>query len=145
MVTCQEQFDVNPSNIEDANKCADIIENLICDMSDVEKSCNLLEESNCEDDGDIYANRLQRYISAYNAARGVICQDYISSPLSNKSSQRSWEELDAISWAAFATSEDVKCDSLYRLHALDMTCIHNRLKFAMYWLNDVRFEIESTV
>ena len=62
---------------------------------------------------------------------------------------RSWRELAAISFAAYATHEPEelymvrfpKGEAQLRLLALDMTSILKRLSLARYWLTDVRNKV----
>jgi hypothetical protein len=86
---------------------------------------------------------MERFDEAYQAALEADNQGYLL-PSPSEEEGRSWRELNAISWAAFSTSSSPKDDATYRLSALDMDNITNRLKLAMYWLSDIRAEIELT-
>mmetsp|Transcript_20616 Transcript_20616/g.30989 ORF Transcript_20616/g.30989 Transcript_20616/m.30989 type:complete len:324 (-) Transcript_20616:17-988(-) len=143
MARCQGKFDHSlyaddDEKLKKANQIADMIESSICDTSDVEQS--ILQNGNIDDD---VTSRLKRFQSAYTLAlqQQQDCRNENGHP----KQQRSWSELYAISWAAFATAENVETDAFYRLQAMDMDCLLNRLKLAMYWLNDIRFEVESAV
>jgi hypothetical protein len=117
------------------------------------------------DDG---STRMRRYQAAYQSALENDSQGYLLPPgaMSSSSSStststssslsvpvaaaaaatsRSWQELTAISWAAFASGACLADDSTFRLSALDMDCVSNRLQLAVYWLSDVRFEVEQQV
>jgi hypothetical protein len=114
---------------------------------------------------DYGSTRMLRYQAAYQSALENDSQGYLlppcamsSSSLSSSTSSlsvpvataaaaasRSWQELTAISWAAFATGACLADDSTFRLSALDMDCVSNRLQLAVYWLSDVRFEVEQQV
>merc|ERR1712032_103650 len=114
-------FDIIPSDITEANRIADMIENLICDISDIEQSCNLSEDQDYykfKPDDESTLTRMQRYKSAYASALQTNNQGFVSSSVQSltKGKQRSWEEINAISMAAFATSENISLDSYYRLH-----------------------------
>lgn len=56
-----------------------------------------------------------------------------------------WDKLDAISWAAFSTSECLSNDTAYRLAALDNHCLTNRLQLATFWLTDVLADIKQAI
>jgi hypothetical protein len=146
MAQCTEVFDrFENSNLEMANNLASMIENLIADVSDIEESSRGAPTSSLMmlDDG---ITRMDRYQAAYESALESDSQGYLLSPSSSSpSGDRSWRELNAVSWAAFATSTCLADDSTFRLSALDMDCVHNRLQLAMYWLSDVRFEVEQTI
>lgn len=143
-VECSECFDqVDGSSLEIANSLASMIENLIYDMSDIEKSC-LASNRPSELKRDS-PSRASRFLETYEAALDSDRQGYIFKSRSATKNNRSWRELTAISWAAFSTSSCLAKDETFRLNALGLDNVMNRLKLAMYWLSDVRFEIEEAV
>jgi len=152
LASCQEKFDDDdPVNFVLANQVAEAIEDLIAETSDLEEESSSIEIDLDDDDDDVShvqrgMTRMQRFKRAYHAALNTDTQGYVSSfhNNNNNASSRSWKELSAISWAAFTTSEDVSQDSHFRYNALDMNCIITRLKFAMYWLSDVRTDVEES-
>lgn len=118
------------------------------------------------------STRMRRYQAAYQAALENDSQGYLLPPRAMSTSShatattssasassslsvpvvpvpaapyRSWQELTAISWAAFATGACLADDSTFRLSALDMDCVSNRLQLAVYWLSDVRFEVGQQI
>jgi hypothetical protein len=118
-VHVEERRDTSVTNQELASVMVGMIENLIVDTSDVEP------ESLVPD--DCASTRLERFQEAYDTALEVL-------------KPNDWNELIAMSWAAFSTSDSLANDSTFRLEALNMDCVTNRLKLAMYWLTDVRME-----
>lgn len=144
-VACTEFSDdaVDDSNLEMANKVADMIENLIYDMSDIEESClDSMPPSELNQDDP---SRATRFVEAYQAAIESDRQGYLFKDRSAAKNNRSWRELTALSWAAFSTSNDLAKDETYRINALGMDGVVNRLKLALYWLSDVRFEMEEAL
>jgi hypothetical protein len=136
---CSERFDrFGTANLELANSVASMCENLIADISGIEESSSQLNSDLADD-----TTRIQRFNEAYQAALEADNQGYLL-PSPSAEEGRSWRELNAISWAAFSTSSSTTNDATYRLSALDMDNITNRLKLAMYWLSDLRAEIEQT-
>mmetsp|Transcript_10505 Transcript_10505/g.12041 ORF Transcript_10505/g.12041 Transcript_10505/m.12041 type:complete len:370 (-) Transcript_10505:132-1241(-) len=149
---CQEKFDINSENIVLANEVAGVVEELIADISYAEElaeEADRIEEDEVEDEGydRVPKTRLERFRKACVTTFHADTQGYISSSASYNSDKHpySWKELSAMSWAAFATNEDLRSDSHYRLNALDMDCTINRLKLAMYWLSDVQAEFTEDI
>ena len=164
-VLCTETFDTfQESSLEAANMLASLVENLIADTSDIEESCRRRRRRHDDEEEESRGStRMRRYQEAYRAALDNDSQGYLfSSPASSVvvpstttpssgvvavsgTCRRSWQELTAISWAAFATSDCLADDSTYRLSALDMDCVSNRLQLAVFWLSDVRFDVEQQI
>ena len=96
-------------------------------------------------------NRWDRYREAYYLAFEADTQGYTYSAGDTSSeccasslddeTIYTWKGLNAISWAAFSTSESLQQDATYRLAALDNDCITNRLLLATYWLSDLLLEV----
>lgn len=109
-----------------------------------------------DDDEDVdntVTTRLERFWTAYRRALdsdslGYIVSDEVEAEAGeegqNTSSSihtRSWKELNAISWAAYSSSEKLQTDSTYRIAALDNDLMTNRLRLAIYWLRDTLEEL----
>ena len=138
---CKEYFDwqeeaLTDSDYEEANYMADMAESLIAELSAIEKVTGI----------ELEGSRLNRYQCAYDAAMESDTQGYVmSSKLTRTSRQRSWQELAAVSWAIFSTSKSQEDDATFRLNAMNLQSIRDRLDFAMLWLNHVREVVEQEV
>merc|ERR1712241_106346 len=106
------------------------------------------EDKENDDDDDI-ETRKDRFNLAYRAAMESDSQGYISNDDNNNSKEGieqkklSWKEINAISWAAFSSHATLATDETYRVYAMDMDRITNRLKLATFWLSDVLLETEE--
>jgi len=144
-VICSEVFDrrEEKSDLAGVSLLAKRVVDLVEDISNEEK----LSANNCDDDDDDEEEaetRLDRFNTVYNAALSADSQGYHHVPKSSKTSHStpplSWNQINAISWAAFATSDDLEIDEAYRLQAMNYELVSNRLQLAMYWLSDVLVE-----
>lgn len=139
--SCREHFDsqgeaFGDSDYEEANVMADMAECLIAELSAIEKVTGI----------EVGESRLSRYQSAYDAALESDTQGYfMSSTQTRMSRRRSWQELAAVSWAIFSTSKLQEEDATFRLNAMNMQSIPDRLDFAMSWLEHVREVVEQEV
>jgi hypothetical protein len=151
---CTEYLDRSESlSLSEANKMANAVEQLITDISIAERhqsSRGFLSDEE-DDDGGTFLNRLDGFRAAYQEALACDSNGYFLSsrdhhaPSSSRHLGRSWRELNAISWAAYSSSSSLVQDEVYRLSALDIDLITNRLRFATYWLSDVLLEVEQTI
>jgi len=164
---CEEQFDDHETyyTLEDANKMARDVVDLIGNVSDIEQGVSLRSLTNDDDNGVDYDNdnndddnddedddceeseetRQGRFHQAYRAAIDSDSQGYIYDSSSREGKPLlSWKQMNAISWAAFSSHSTLAIDETYRLHAMDMGTITNRLKLATYWLSDVLLDAEET-
>jgi hypothetical protein len=164
---CEEQFDDHETyyTLEDANKMARDVVDLIGNVSAIEQGVSLRSLTNDDDNGVDYDNdnndddnddedddceeseetRQGRFHQAYRAAIDSDSQGYIYDSSSREGKPLlSWKQMNAISWAAFSSHSNLAIDETYRLHAMDMGTITNRLKLATYWLSDVLLDAEET-
>ncbi|KAI2509196.1 hypothetical protein MHU86_5206 [Fragilaria crotonensis] len=93
------------------------------------------------DDDDDAPTRVERYQEAVQQALESDSQGYMLS--SSSQSQRSVQELTAISWAAFATEAVDDLDAQFRVQALDTNDLVERLKLGLFLLNEKRRLIEN--
>eukprot|EP00529_Nitzschia_sp_RCC80_P024563 CAMPEP_0113524838 /NCGR_PEP_ID=MMETSP0014_2-20120614/46422_1 /TAXON_ID=2857 /ORGANISM="Nitzschia sp." /LENGTH=452 /DNA_ID=CAMNT_0000422961 /DNA_START=384 /DNA_END=1742 /DNA_ORIENTATION=- /assembly_acc=CAM_ASM_000159 len=150
---CNEYFDETEDlyTLRDANEMARNVVKLISQICEVEQhQLHLSHLSDGEDDEE--ESRKDRFCTAIRDAYESDSQGYhfiqenkddnlrISSSSSSLSSLKSWKELNAVSWAAYSSSANLQWDETYRLHALDMNSITNRLKLAEFWLLDKLLE-----
>jgi hypothetical protein len=159
---CEEQFDDRETyySLEDANKMARDIVDLIGNVSDIEQGVSLRsltndydsrnddDEDDDDDDDDSEESeetRQGRFHQAYRAAIDSDSQGYICDSFSGEGKPLlSWKQINAISWAAFSSHSTLAIDATYRLHAMNMGTIKSRLKLASYWLSDVLLDAEET-
>mmetsp|Transcript_765 Transcript_765/g.1241 ORF Transcript_765/g.1241 Transcript_765/m.1241 type:complete len:304 (-) Transcript_765:70-981(-) len=149
---CTEHYDTDDQDVnaydgewnlyDDANDLADSIESLIAEMSVIETI-----RAGLDDDR---TSRLSRYQQAYETALASDLQGYVSSSSTTGSpssfqQERSWKELAAVSWAAYSTSDAPEVDASFRLNAMNLSSITERLEFAAHWLADVRQEVEQSI
>lgn len=137
---CTEHFDEQDdqdgaSDSVEANNMADIIESAIAELSAIERVTG----------SEVENSRLDRYWTAYQAALESDNQGYVVSSNSRATKQRSWQELASVSWAAYSTSISQEDDATFRLNAMNMQSITERLDLAMRWLSDVRQDVEQEV
>jgi hypothetical protein len=153
---CAEYLDRSESvSLSEANKMANAVEQLITDISIAERHQSssrgfLRDEEDDDDDGT--ATRLDGFRAAYREALAsdsngyfLSSRDHHAPSSTSRHLGRSWRELNAISWAAYSTSSSLVQDDIYRLSALDIDLLTNRLRFATYWLSDVLLEVEQTI
>lgn len=147
IVTCKEVFDqyndddamlTDEESYEQANHLADDIEALIADMSAIERMVGA--NAGSTDDHD---DRMTRFQQAYDLAMTHDYQGYTTT--SSSSSSRSWQELSAIAWAAYSTSTILQEDATFRLNAMNMQSVLERLDMAVHWLSDVQQEVEQRI
>ena len=132
--------------LDEASALGRSIERLIAEVCKAENKLQMA------DDDDL--NRWDRYREAYYNAFEADTQGYTYSArhttqekcsddfsLASAEKKYTWKELNAISWAAFSTSERLQQDSTYRLAALDNDCVTNRLLLATYWLSDLLLDV----
>jgi hypothetical protein len=138
-VLCNEVFDRREIiSLEEASVLAKAVKELVTEVSIAEQPTKGVEDfANLE---DLKTTRLDRFWEAYEAAIAADNQGYFVSSSDSDENSLSWDEISAISWAAFGTNDSLKNDEVYRLSAFDMDSITNRLKFAVYWLSDVLIE-----
>lgn len=159
---CIEIVDSGTPDLTQANIVADSIEKMVKRMSSIEDELSdRLEEqvkfgtlpdgiefvndsdnfSGGDDDDDDGPTRIERYREAYEHALESDSQGYMLS--SSALSQRSGQELTAISWAAFATEAVDDLDAQFRVQALDTDDLVERLKLGLFLLNEKRRLIEN--
>ena len=159
---CIEIVDSGTPDLTQANLVADSIDKMVKRMSSIEDELSdRLEEqvqfgtlpdgiefvndsdnfSSGDDDDDDVPTRLERYREAFEQALESDSQGYMLS--SSSQSQRSVQELTAISWAAFATEAVDDLDAQFRVQALDTDDLVERLKLGLFLLNEKRRLIEN--
>ena len=145
--------------MSEASKMGRVVEELIARVSLVE---DRLRSRHRPDDDD--ETRLERYQEAFQRALSVRRRQErrlypfeteeeeeeeeekdVSESMARRTTVYTWDELDAISWAAFSTSESLSLDEVYRLAALDNDCLTNRLQLATYWLSDVLQDVKQAI
>jgi hypothetical protein len=155
---CAEYLDRSETvSLREANEMANTVEQLITDVSIAEQhqsSRGVFPSDDEDDDDGTSFTRLHGFRAAYQEAlasdsNGYFLsssdQHYAPSSSSTRHLGRSWRELNALSWAAFSTSSSLVQDEIYRLSALDIDLLTNRLQFAIYWLSDVLLEVEQRI
>lgn len=156
-VICAEYFDKQEEcyGLDDAVEMASRIMAVITDLSGREEatfpSCQTSDDDDNDDNDENEENetRIVRFHQAIHAAyesdsQGYVCPTEHSRKDATSATSWSWKEVNAISWAAFSSSLTPKMDATYRLHAMDMQLVSNRLQLATYWLADVLSEVDSS-
>lgn len=159
---CIEIVDSGTPDLTQANLVADSIEKMVKRMSSIEDELSDRLEEQVEfgsqlpdgiefvndsdnfsggDDDDDAPTRVERYQEAVQQALESDSQGYMLS--SSSQSQRSVQELTAISWAAFATEAVDDLDAQFRVQALDTNDLVERLKLGLFLLNEKRRLIEN--
>jgi len=167
--TCRELTDKIPPNLELPNLVASNIENFMLLLSSMEH--RLAEAAGDNDDeseeetemrrrlqvaklddkfyddlGDdedeevSELDRRGRFRQAYNVALATDTQGYVSS---SASSERTPQELTALSWAAFCTNVLPEEDAAFRIQALDCEDLFDRLKLASHMLRDKKNKLRQ--
>lgn len=141
---CAEVFDRPETvDIKTANMLADDAVKAISEICRLESPNP--RSSRRHDDGEFpMHSRIERLKTAYEDALSTDSQGYIVPTLSD-SSGRSWQEIDALSWAVFSTNPRFHEDATYRLSALDIGRITDRLRLANFWLSDVLIDMKQTI
>jgi hypothetical protein len=154
---CEEYLDRSETvSLREANVVANTVVQLITDISVAEQhqSSRYVSCDEGVDDDGTSLTRLDGFRDAYEEALASDSNGYFLSSSdqhhvppssSNRHLGRSWRELNALSWAAFSTSSSLVQDEIYRLSALDIDLLTDRLRFATYWLSDVLLEVEQTI
>jgi hypothetical protein len=138
--------------LQEASEMGQALEKLIAEVCNAEnESCIIFGED--EDRWARYRDAYHRalesdalgytYSALDNDARGSSLVSDSSSSDGEKTPHYSWKELNAISWAAFSSSEFLQQEATYRLAALDNDCMTNRLLLATYWLSDVLQDVKQ--
>jgi hypothetical protein len=86
---------------------------------------------------------MERYQEAYKNALESDTQGYFSG--ASSTSERSAQELTAISWAAFTTETMDEFDAAYRLQALDSEDLAERLKLGFFLLNEKKNLVQDII
>jgi len=131
-----------------ASEMGRAVEALIAEVSNAEKEACVVSGDKQEED------RWDRYRQAYYDALDSDTQGYtyseqdsheilIAGATKEQSDLYTWKELNAMSWAAFSTSDSLQNDEIYRLAALDNDSLSNRLLLATYWLSDVLQDVRQ--
>jgi hypothetical protein len=103
------------------------------------------ETEDDDDDGDdtveekeVFMDRLGRFQQAYETALTTDTQGYRirDDTSTTTSSDRSAQELTAMSWAAFCTDLLPEEESTYRIQAMDADALFDRLKLASQMLRE---------
>ena len=130
---------VESLSLAEASVLGKNVETLIAQVYSAEKE---RVETHEEDD-----DRWKRYHEAYHACFQSDSNGYTFIKEEPPGSQQlySWKQLNAISWAAFSTSQCLQQDHPYRLAALDNDSTTNRLLLASYWLADVLHDIKQGI
>ena len=98
------------------------------------------EDDDDEDDDVTFADRRRRFQKAYQVALSTDTQGYcVASPNQMKTTERTAQELTAISWAAFCT--EIFPDATYRIQALDADQLFERLKLASHMLRERKTDL----
>lgn len=166
---CTELADKLPPNLELPNLVASNIENFMLLLSSMEhrlqqakaKNGNTEQEEEdaemerriniaklddrfyqADDDEDseedIELDRRARFRQAYEVACSTDTQGYC---VVDKTSDRTPQELTAISWAAFCTELLLEDDATFRIQALDSDSLFDRLKLASHMLRDKKAQL----
>jgi hypothetical protein len=112
-------------------------DNLEEDDDDDDDEDNDLDEYGYEED------RAGKFRIAYKVAKMYDMQGYTVQQ-SPAEGERSAQDLTALSWAAFST-EDMpdEQDATYRIQALDMTDLFERLKLASFMFKEKKAELKT--
>lgn len=135
-----EENDINSEEgISEAAMKIRMIEAEIESMDDEDISDDEDEES--DDDEDIDSRR-RRFQESLRVALATDNQGYKFSSQSD-SAKRSLKDLTALSWAYFCTEENDTDILSYRLRALEITDICERLKLARAMMSELRAELRN--
>merc|ERR1719261_547990 len=97
-----------------------------------------------ESDEPIEMDRCGRFRQAYQVALATDTQGYcVSQGNTQKSQERTPQELTAISWASFCTEILPEVDATYRIQALDSENAFDRLKLASQMLREKKAMLKS--
>lgn len=89
-------------------------------------------------------DRCGRFRQAYQVALATDTQGYcVSQGNTQKSQERTPQELTAISWASFCTEILPEVDATYRIQALDSENAFDRLKLASQMLREKKAMLKS--
>ena len=103
------------------------------------------EEDSDDDEEDemSFGDRRSRFQKAYEVALETDTQGYRVATVDEKPSrdQRTPQELNAISWAAFSTEILPDADATYRIQAMDSDNLFERLKLASHMLREKKAEL----
>lgn len=111
------------------------------DAIDDEES-NETEEDDDDEINDIDSRR-SKFLESYRDAFAADCQGYKFCSLQNDASQRSFKELTAISWAYFCSELNNSDILSYRLRALEITNLCQRLSLARSMMKELRSELRD--
>lgn len=101
-----------------------------CHLNDKDEDCDEVE-----DDFENDLDRSGRFRSAFNTAKAYDHQGYIK-PLTASKCEKSLQDLNAISWAAFCTENDSQEIASYRIKALDCHDLFERMKLGGHMLKE---------
>lgn len=100
-----------------------------------------------EDDSDDHVKELDRrgrFRQAYQVAMDTDTQGYFCPQQQQQDgSDRTAQELTAISWAAFCTEVLAEDDATYRIQALDSESLLDRLKLASHMLQEKKTQLQT--
>jgi hypothetical protein len=132
--------DFQKSDIIAANQVADGIELLVSYLARLETASS---EEYWDEDEEALPTMRDLFLEAYEAALRSDPQEY-NIPLDGVHTlgQRSWRELKAMSWAAFACSEQQPWRHLEALYTSDTL---RRLQLARNWLSGIRIPAPERV
>jgi len=92
-----------------------------------------------EDDDVTFMDRRRRFQKAYKVALATDTQGYRVVKSQSSATDRTAQELTALSWAAFCT--DIIPDPMSRIQALDCEKLLDRLKLALHYLRKKEGEL----
>jgi hypothetical protein len=96
------------------------------------------DDEDTAEEKEVYMDRLGRFQKAYDTALATDTQGYrIRDDTSRTTAaDRTAQELTAMSWAAFCTDLLPEEESTYRIQALDVDALFDRLKLASQMLRE---------
>jgi len=148
---CVEKPDKATEKMNLLNLLAGNIENFMVTLSSLEYKLNeitadpdnKLSVPECEEDDDHDLDRNGRFQEAFLVAKNSDSQGYMVSA-SSPETERSIQDLTAISWAVFSAMRDC-ASSAVRIQALDTTDLLSRLHIALYVLREKRKDLEAKI
>jgi hypothetical protein len=100
------------------------------------------DDENDDDDNDNEYDRRKRFRHAYEVALATDTQGYCVTG-NDIATERSPQELSAVSWASFCTGLLAEEEATFRIQALDCDNLFDRLKLASHMLRAKKQELRS--
>lgn len=134
---------MDPNSKEGISDIAMRIRTLEAELDSLDdEDCDRVEEDDDEEAYDI-DSRKGKFLESYRDAYSTDCQGYKISSSPSNPSDRSLKELTALSWAYFCSELNNSDIVSYRLRALEITNLCERLSLARSMLKELRAELRE--